>query len=264
MLRCDTEQACLSSYQKRHGQVQGLTAQHTESDGVATQYFFFSSNIVCSSACRAYPCDLLTEATDWQLFPHKLLPTPPTLLSSSPLTPSCLFVRHLCRWKLSTRGRKKSLEDSLKSADYSDHALIPVYGFQCVDDPEAAGLEERRKELCRLEARALAAERTALERRSRAEGGAGGAAFARAMSRRALARADWIQKVPRKYEGRLRQRLYRTRRGQMQGYPLLDSGACVVQVKRGWYDRGTHSYYIMYSKHQTSSNAQGADPGLAS
>lgn len=141
---------------------------------------------------------LLTEAaTDRQLFPHKLLPTPPTLLSSSPLTPPCLFVGHLYRWKISTRGRKKSLEDSLKSADYSDHALIPVYGFQCVDDPEAAGLEERRKELCRLEARALAAERTALERRSRAEGGAGGAAFARAMSRRALARADWIQKVPK-------------------------------------------------------------------
>lgn len=50
-------------------------------------------------------------------------------------------------------------------------------------------------ELRRLEARALAAERASLERRARAEGGAGGAAFARAMCRRATARAEWIQKV---------------------------------------------------------------------
>ena len=50
-------------------------------------------------------------------------------------------------------------------------------------------------ELRRLEARALAAERMSLERRSRAEGGPGGAAFARAMCRRATARAEWIQKV---------------------------------------------------------------------
>lgn len=57
------------------------------------------------------------------------------------------------------------------------------------------GGEERRMELRRLEARALAAERTSMERRARAEGGAGGAAFARAMSRRALAKAEWIQKV---------------------------------------------------------------------
>lgn len=56
-------------------------------------------------------------------------------------------------------------------------------------------MEERRMELRRLEARALAAERTSMERRARAEGGAGGAAFARAMCRRARARAEWIQKV---------------------------------------------------------------------
>lgn len=52
-------------------------------------------------------------------------------------------------------------------------------------------------ELRRLEARALAAERMSLERRARAEGGAEGAAFARAMCRRATARAEWIQKVHR-------------------------------------------------------------------
>lgn len=101
----------------------------------------------------------------------------------------------LSRWKLSSRERKKRLEDSLKSSDYSEHHLIPFYGFRCADDSGNVGVEERRVELRRLEARALAAERAALERRARAEGGAGGAAFARAMSRRALARAEWIQKV---------------------------------------------------------------------
>ncbi|CAM9575653.1 unnamed protein product [Ectocarpus fasciculatus] len=118
----------------------------------------------------------------------------------------------LLGWKLSTRERKKSLEDSLKASDYSEHHLIPVYGFRCNDDDEGheddpggpeeggrrvrtMGVEERRIELRRVEARALAAERASMERRSRAEGGAGGAAFARAMSRRALARAEWIQKV---------------------------------------------------------------------
>lgn len=112
------------------------------------------------------------------------------------------------RWKLSTRERKKSLEDSLKTSDYSEHHLIPVYGFRRNDNNEdesdvvgrgryggTTGGEERRMELRRLEARALAAERTSMERRARAEGGAGGAAFARAMSRRALAKAEWIQKV---------------------------------------------------------------------
>ncbi|CAN0229206.1 unnamed protein product, partial [Ectocarpus sp. 6 AP-2014] len=117
----------------------------------------------------------------------------------------------LLGWKLSTRERKKSLEDSLKASDYSEHHLIPVYGFRSNDDREqeddpggteegdrrdrTMGVEERRKELRRVEARALAAERASMERRSRAEGGAGGAAFARAMSRRALARAEWIQKM---------------------------------------------------------------------
>ncbi|CAB1107847.1 unnamed protein product [Ectocarpus sp. CCAP 1310/34] len=116
----------------------------------------------------------------------------------------------LLGWKLSTRERKKSLEDSLKASDYSEHHLIPVYGFRSSDDKEkeddpggteeggcrdrTMGVEERRVELRRVEARALAAERASMERRSRAEGGAGGAAFARAMSRRALARAEWIQK----------------------------------------------------------------------
>lgn len=101
------------------------------------------------------------------------------------------------RWKLSTRGRKKSLEQSLWASDYSDHHLIPIYGFRFTNGPGASdrGMEERRREQRRLEARALAAERAALERRARAEGGAGGAAFARAMSRRALARAELIQKV---------------------------------------------------------------------
>lgn len=122
-----------------------------------------------------------------------------------------IFSRHPFRWKLSTRERKKSLEDSLKASDYSEHHLIPVYGFRSndgkknEDDPggteeggrrdRTMGVEERRTELRRVEARALAAERASMERRSRAEGGAGGAAFARAMSRRALARAEWIQKV---------------------------------------------------------------------
>ncbi|CAM9334082.1 unnamed protein product [Ectocarpus sp. 13 AM-2016] len=117
----------------------------------------------------------------------------------------------LLGWKLSTRERKKSLEDSLKASDYSEHHLIPVYGFRSNgdkktdDDPggteeggrhdQTMSVEERRIELRRVEARALAAERASMERRSRAEGGAGGAAFARAMSRRALARAEWIQKM---------------------------------------------------------------------
>lgn len=116
------------------------------------------------------------------------------------------------RWKLSTRARKKSLEDSLKHSDYSEHHLIPVYGFRrdnedagesadgggqinTGDGGGARGAEERRMELRRLEARALAAERVCLERRARAEGGAGGAAFARAMCRRATERAELIQKV---------------------------------------------------------------------
>lgn len=116
------------------------------------------------------------------------------------------------RWKLSTRERKKSLEDSLKNSDYSEHHLIPVYGFRRGNEDAvesegdggegsngggggASGAEERRMELRRLEGRALAAERMSLERRSRAEGGPGGAAFARAMCRRATARAEWIQKV---------------------------------------------------------------------
>ncbi|CAM9126713.1 unnamed protein product, partial [Hapterophycus canaliculatus] len=110
-------------------------------------------------------------------------------------------------WKLSTRERKKSLEDSLKASDYSDHHLIPVYGFRRngnENERDAGGRgrhggliggEERRMELRRVEARALAAERTSMERRARAEGGADGAAFARAMSRRALAKAEWIQKM---------------------------------------------------------------------
>lgn len=98
------------------------------------------------------------------------------------------------RWKISTRGRKNSLEAALQSADYSQHHPVPVYGFRYADD-WGHGTKEHRQEQRRLEARALAAERAALERRSRAEGGAEGAAFARAMSRRALARADRIQKV---------------------------------------------------------------------
>lgn len=119
------------------------------------------------------------------------------------------------RWKLSTRERKQSLEDSLKNSDYSEHHLIPVYGFRRGNEDtnesqfsrgegsnaggrSTSGAEERRMELRRLEARALAAERMSLERRSRAEGGAGGAAFARAMCRRATARAEWIQKVDQK------------------------------------------------------------------
>ncbi|CAM9224439.1 unnamed protein product [Laminaria digitata] len=154
-------------------------------------------------------------------------------------------------WKLSTRGRKKSLEDSLKASDYSDHHLIPIYGFRCNnndDDYNYGGGttgttiadEERRVELRRLEARALAAERTALERRSKAEGGAGGAAFARAMSRRALARAELVQKmgdvfdvrkdnvcrgsspeVIRKYRKHVRDRLHveRVRRRTVRGLP---------------------------------------------
>lgn len=116
------------------------------------------------------------------------------LLDFLSLSPSSRLLTS-ARWKLSTRGRKKSLEDALKTSDYSDHHLIPVYGFRCTDDCGGTDIEQRRLELHRLEARALAAERTALERRARAEGGAGGAAFARAMSRRALARAEWIQKV---------------------------------------------------------------------
>lgn len=87
------------------------------------------------------------------------------------------------------------MEESLKTSGYSEHHLIPVYGFRCTDDLEAAESNDRRVELRRVEARALLAERAALERRARAEGGTGGAAFARAMSRRALAKADWIQKV---------------------------------------------------------------------
>ncbi len=113
-------------------------------------------------------------------------------------------------WKLSTRERKKSLEDSLKNSEYSEHHLIPVYGFRPNNGDATerevgrgegtgcggvVGAEDRRMELRRLEARALAAERASLERRARAEGGAGGAAFARAMCRRATARAEWIQKV---------------------------------------------------------------------
>lgn len=121
-----------------------------------------------------------------------------------------LTFTHRIRWKLSTRERKKSLVDSLKHSDYSEHHLIPVYGFR-PSNSEAierepgrgeesggggvAGTEERRMDLRRLEARALAAERASLERRARAEGGAGGAAFARAMCRRATARAQWIQKA---------------------------------------------------------------------
>lgn len=99
------------------------------------------------------------------------------------------------RWKLSTRDRKKSLEDSLEAADYSEHHLIPVYGFRSAHDVDGAGVEERRVGLRRLEERALVAERAALERQARAEGGVGGAAFARAMSRRALAKSARIQKV---------------------------------------------------------------------
>ncbi|CAM9419914.1 unnamed protein product [Ectocarpus fasciculatus] len=57
------------------------------------------------------------------------------------------------------------------------------------------GVEERPKELRRVEARTPAAERASMECRSTAEGWAGGAAFARAMSRRALARAEWIHKM---------------------------------------------------------------------
>lgn len=85
--------------------------------------------------------------------------------------------------------------DALRSSDYSDHHLIPVYGFRYENEPSGGDTGERRLEQRRIEARELAAESVALERRARAEGGAKDAAFARAMSRRALARAQWIRKV---------------------------------------------------------------------
>lgn len=136
---------------------------------------------------------------------------PPCFVSRRPT--STTTTTATIRWKLSTRERKKSLEDSLKTSDYSEHHLIPVYGFRRYDNTGereiegggwegsggglggTMGAEERQTELRRLEARALVAERASLERRTRAEGGAEGAAFARAMCRRATARAEWIQKV---------------------------------------------------------------------
>lgn len=89
------------------------------------------------------------------------------------------------------------MEAAFQSSEYSDHRLIPVYGFRYERENNGGGSvsEEKRAEQRRLEARALAAESVAVERRVRAEDVAQGAAFARAMSRRALARADWIRKV---------------------------------------------------------------------
>lgn len=90
------------------------------------------------------------------------------------------------------------VEEALRLSNYSNHHPIPIYGFRLANTSREHDSEDRQRVRRRVEMRALVAERAVLERRAQA-GGGHGAAFARAISRRATARAKWVQKVISKF-----------------------------------------------------------------